>query len=94
MPYIKSQPKSLLGSGEKDFKCFYHIWARRPSCLMSRDRMNKLSIYIRQKAHMKSGENYASVFFFRKKTFKNSMIFYTYSQGARANNPQGTNFSF
>ena len=39
----KIQPQGILGSGEEDFKGFYHIWAWRPSWSMDRDHFSNLS---------------------------------------------------
>ena len=40
----KIQPQGILGSGEEDFKSFYHIWAWRPSWSMDRDHFNNLPV--------------------------------------------------
>ena len=43
MTYAKIQPQGILGSGEEDFKGFYHIWAWRPSWSTSQDHFSNLS---------------------------------------------------
>ena len=54
-------PKAFLVL-KKIFNCFYHIWARRPSCSVARNHLNKLAISIRQKVHVKSGEKCSNGF--------------------------------
>ena len=58
MLYTKIQPKSFLGSGEEEFQEFLP----RQSCLIARYHLNKSAIPFRQKAQVKSVENYSSSF--------------------------------
>ena len=63
MLYTKTEPQSFLGSGEEDFKCFFHhIWAWWPACSMVWNRLNKLSMPFDSRSHVKSGDNWSSGF--------------------------------
>ena len=43
MIYAKIQPQGILGSGEENFKGFYHIWAWRPSWPMDSNHFSTLT---------------------------------------------------
>ena len=43
MQYAKLQDHRTMGSGEKEFQKFYHIWTRLPSWSCDLDRFNKVS---------------------------------------------------
>ena len=50
------------GSGEEDFKGFYHIWAWRPSWLCNMDHLYKLSFPFPRMLYMKFGIDWPSGF--------------------------------
>ena len=50
MQHTKFRGNPSTGSGEEDFKCFYHIWAWRPSCSCDPDAVNKLSFPLPKEA--------------------------------------------
>ena len=65
MLYTKIQSRSFRSTGEEDFKCFYHIWAWKPSCSMMHNHLNRVSNPFDRRPNVKSGENWSSGF--RKK---------------------------
>ena len=46
----KVQDHKTSGSGETDFKGFYHIWVWRPSWSCDRDHLYKLSFHLPKEA--------------------------------------------
>ena len=50
MIHAKIQDHGTSGSGEEDFKGFYHKWAWRPSLSCDLDRLYKLSFSLPKKA--------------------------------------------
>ena len=56
MLYTKIQPPSFLGSKDKIFKCFYHVWAWRLSYLMHCDHLYKFSAPFNKRVYMKFEE--------------------------------------
>ena len=50
MIHAKFQDNRTSGSGEDDFKGFYHIWAWRPSLSCDLDHLYKLSFTLPKKA--------------------------------------------
>ena len=50
MLHAKFQDHRISGSGEEDFKGFYHIWAWRPSWSCDLDHLYKLSFPLPKEA--------------------------------------------
>ena len=50
MLHAKFQDHKISGSGEEDFKGFYHIWAWRPSLSCDLDHLYKLSFPLPKEA--------------------------------------------
>ena len=50
MVHTKFRENRPAGSGEEDFKSFYHIWAWRPSWSCDLDHLNKLSFPLPKEA--------------------------------------------
>ena len=50
MLHAKFQDHRIAGSGEEDFKGFYHIWAWRPSWSCDLDHLYKLSFPLPKEA--------------------------------------------
>ena len=63
----KIQPQDILGSGEEDFKGFYHIWAWQPSCQRTATILAIFSCPNLRRLHMKFEQNWLSSF----KSFEN-----------------------
>ena len=55
MLHAKFQDHRSSGSGEEDFKGFYHIWAWRPSWSCDLDHLYKLSFPLPKEAPIKFG---------------------------------------
>ena len=87
MLYTKIQPKSFLGSGEENFKYFYHIWAWQPFCLVVQNYLNKLLVLLDRRPPVKSDENWQVV---SQAMFKDLYdLIHVQSLWARADTPRG-----
>ena len=62
MLHAKFQDHRTSGSGEEDFKCFYYIWAWRPSWSYDLDHLYKLSFPFPRRLHKNFGFDWPSGF--------------------------------
>ena len=53
MLHAKFQDHRISGSGEEDFKVFYHIWAWQPSLSCDLDHLYNLSFPLPRMLHIK-----------------------------------------
>ena len=80
--------KGFLVLEKKNCKRFYQIWTTRRFYSTVQNHSNKLSIPFDRKPQVKSGENCSSGF--REDIKKIHNFIHVYSQGSKADNPQGT----
>ena len=90
MLYAKLEDHRTSGSGEEDFKSFYHIWAWRPSWSCDLDHLHKLSFPLPKKILHKIWASLAKLVS-EKKLFENNDHIHVYSPGTGADNPLRSN---
>ena len=76
MLYTKIQPQGLFGSGEEDFKCFYHIWHGGHFVWWCGTIWSNWQYPSDRRSYEKSGK--IAQTFSEKKTFKTYTILYMY----------------